>query len=77
MIACHADNLIKPSQDTGGRWTGDVWKAIVEYRTRSNLNIFTCLIDMGISIIQVKNNENLLNLETKNFKKLKFKDFLL
>ena len=30
---------------------------------------------MGISIIQVKNNENLLNLETKNFKKLKFKDF--
>ena len=60
-----------------GRWTGDVWKAIVEYRTRENLNIFTILMDMGISVIQVKKNNNLLKVKNKNFQKLKFRDFYL
>ena len=35
-------------------WNGDVWKAIVELRTYPNLEIYTCLVDEGISIIQVK-----------------------
>ena len=55
-------------------WNGDVWKAIVEFRTYQNLEIFTCLADEGISIIQKKNNSQLLKIE-KNFTELKFKDF--
>lgn len=58
-----------------GKWTGDVWKAIVEYRMRPDLNIYTCIIDMGISIIEIKNNENIPDYEVNNFKQLKFKDF--
>ena len=55
-------------------WNGDVWKAIVEFRTYQNLEIFTCLADEGISIIQKKDNSQLLKIE-KNFTELKFKDF--
>ena len=58
-----------------GRWTGDVWKAIVEFRTKENLNIFTILMDMGISVIQKKKNDKLLKIKNQNFKNLKFKDF--
>ena len=58
-----------------GKCTGDVWKAIVEYRMRPDLNIYTCIIDMGISIIEIKNNENIPDYEVNNFKQLKFKDF--
>ena len=35
-------------------WNGDVWKAIVDLRRDPNLEIFTCLADEGISIIQKK-----------------------
>ena len=58
-----------------GRWTGDVWKAIVEFRTKEDVNIFTILMDMGISVIKKEKNKKLLNLKTNNFKTLKFKDF--
>ena len=58
-----------------GRWTGDVWKAIVEFRTKEYLNIFTILMDMGISVIQKKKSNNPLKINEKNFKNLKFKDF--
>ena len=58
-----------------GRWNGDVWKAIVEFRTKKNLNIFTCRIDQGISIIKKGKNKNIIKLKNTNFKKLKFKDF--
>ena len=37
-------------------WNGDVWKAIVEFRTYPNLEIFTCLADEGIAVIQEKKN---------------------
>ena len=57
------------------KWNGDVWKAIVEVRTWSNCETITCLIDQGISIIQKKNNSNLLKINETNFKKLKFKFF--
>lgn len=56
-------------------WTGDVWKAIVELRCKKNLNIFTILIDMGISVVQKKRNQKKLYVDIKNFKKLKFRDF--
>lgn len=55
-------------------WNGDVWKAIVELRTYPNLEIFTCLADEGISIIQVKKNSQILKIE-KNIADLKFKDY--
>ena len=55
-------------------WNGDVWKAIVEFRTNPNLEIFTCLADEGISIIQVKKNSQVLKLK-KNVLDLKFKDY--
>ena len=55
-------------------WNGDVWKAIVDLRCKENINIYTCNIDQGISVIQNKKNTNVLKLE-KNLDKLKFKDF--
>jgi hypothetical protein len=58
-----------------GSWNGDVWKAIVDLRTRKNLEVFTCEIDFGVGIIQKKNNSKLLELKINNFKNLKFKDY--
>ena len=55
-------------------WNGDVWKAIVEFRTYPNLEIFTCLADEGISIIQHKKNTEPLKLK-KDILDLKFKDY--
>ena len=55
-------------------WNGDVWKAIVDLRRDPNLEIFTCLADEGISIIQNKKNSNTLKLN-KKISDLKFKDF--
>ena len=56
-------------------WNGDVWKSIVKFRCRPDLDIITCKIDHGVSIIRKKKNNKLLTLECKNFKRLKFKDF--
>ena len=56
-------------------WTGDVWKVIVNIRTRPELDTITCNIDCGLSIIRKKKNHTILDIEVKNFKNLKFKDF--
>ena len=56
-------------------WTGDVWKMIVNIRTRSELDTITCNIDCGLSIIRKKKNRSILDIKVKNFKNLKFKDF--
>ena len=56
-------------------WNGDVWKAIVELRTKSNLNIFTSQIDFGVAVIQISKNKRLLKLDIDDFSKLKFKDY--
>jgi SAM-dependent methyltransferase len=58
-----------------GSWNGDVWKSIVKFRTRKDLNIFTCEIDFGIAIITKENNSRILELSMENFKNLKFKDY--
>jgi hypothetical protein len=59
-----------------GYWNGDVWKAIVELRTKSDLDIFTCQIDFGISVIRKKPNRSPLDLKNVyNFEKLIFKDY--
>ena len=57
-------------------WHGDVWKAIVDFRRDNSIEIFTCLIDWGIAIIQKKENSDILKID-KKISKLKFKDFYL
>ena len=56
-----------------GIWVGDVWKTIVEFRTFKDLDICVCTIDHGVSVIKKRNNSNLLKLDTKDFKNLKYK----
>ena len=60
-----------------GSWNGDVWKSIVELRTRKNLDVFTCEIDFGVGIIQKRKNSKLLELEINNFKDLNLKTIFI
>ena len=56
-------------------WNGDVWKAMVEMRTKKYVQTYTINADYGIGVILKKENQNILNINETNFKKLKFKDF--
>ena len=58
-----------------GSWNGDVWKAIVEIRTKKDVDTYTCKIDYGIGVIQKRNNTDILNLDTKDFSRLKFEEY--
>ena len=58
-----------------GSWNGDVWKSIVELRTKADLEVFTCEIDFGVGVIRKKINTNPLDIKINDFKKLKFKDY--
>ena len=58
-----------------GHWNGDVWKAIVEARTMTEIDTYTCKADHGLGLIFKRPNRNILKLNDKNFKKLKFKDY--
>lgn len=58
-----------------GHWNGDVWKAIVEARTKSDVDTYTIKADHGLGIILKRPNQNLLKIDVDNFKKLKFKDY--
>lgn len=58
-----------------GSWNGDVWKAIVEMRTHSSLDTYTCQIDFGVGIIKKSINTNKLDFKGNNFKSLKFSDY--
>ena len=58
-----------------GHWNGDVWKAIVETRTLKNVDTYTCVADHGLGIIINRPNKNILSLEVKDFKKMKFSDY--
>jgi len=53
-------------------WNGDVWKALVECRTKEHLDCYTCNADWGIGVIFKRKNTNLLSLKVKKFKNLKF-----
>ena len=57
------------------KWNGDVWKAFVECRTKHNLDCYTCYADWGIGVIFKRQNSDILNIDQKNFKKLKFNFF--
>jgi len=56
-------------------WNGDVWKNIVETRTKIEIDTYVIYADQGIGMILKRSNKNLLKLEVNNFKKLKYKDF--
>ena len=56
------------------QWNGDVWKAIVDLRQKKDINIYTCEMDQGISIITNKINTSVLQLK-KPINKIKFKDY--
>ena len=55
------------------KWNGDVWKAIVEIRTKEDLDTYTILADQGLGIIKKNKNTNPLDLTEKDLKKLNFK----
>ena len=57
-------------------WNGEVWKAIVEFRTLDHVDTYTCYADMGIGIVLKRKNKKKLNLDIKDFSKLKFSDYL-
>ena len=56
-------------------WNGDVWKAIVEFRTLENIDTYTCYADLGIGVVLKRKNRSKLILKKKNFSKLKFNDY--
>ena len=57
------------------KWNGDVWKSIVKFRTRKDINVYTILADQGLGVILNEKNKNTLNLEIENFQSLTFKDY--
>jgi len=76
-ILCH-DSLPEEYSDQTvpyslGIWSGDVWKAIVEFRTLEGLDVCVCTIDRGVSVIKIRSNNNLLSLKNSNYKNLNFK----
>jgi len=56
-------------------WNGNVWKALVEKRTKKNLDCYTCYADHGIGVIFNRENKNILEINFSNFLKLRYKDF--
>lgn len=56
-------------------WNGDVWKAIVEYRVKENIDTYTCYADFGIGVIFNRKNKNPLKIDIQNFSKLNFEDY--
>lgn len=56
-------------------WNGDVWKNIVEARTKPQIDTYTCFADQGIGMIFKRPNKNKLDIDIKNFSKLQFRDF--
>jgi predicted O-methyltransferase YrrM len=58
-----------------GIWNGDVWKNIVESRTKHQIDTYVVHADHGVGMILKKPNKKILNLNIDSFKKLKFKDY--
>ena len=60
------------------KWNGDVWKSIVELRTRND--VFTCVgcFDQGIGMILKRKNDQVLELSMENnfrFKDLSYENY--
>ena len=57
------------------KWNGDVWRAVVEFRTFTNLRTCVGNFDNGIGMIINKFNNNVLKIDNNNFKLLKYEDY--
>ncbi len=66
------DQMVPRSHE---KWNGDVWKSIVEFRTKENVDTYVCLADEGIGLILNRENKNKLDLDVNDFKRLKFSDY--
>jgi hypothetical protein len=66
------DQMVPRSHE---KWNGDVWKAIVEFRTKENFDTYVCLADEGLGLIFNRKNKNKLDLNLNNYKNLKFYDY--
>ena len=56
-------------------WNGDVWKSIVNLRTRKEIDTYTIKADQGLGLILKRKNKDILVHDIQNFKKLFFKDY--
>ena len=56
-------------------WNGDIWKNIVESRSKPEIDTYVIHADQGIGMILKRPNRKLLELDVNNFKKLKYRDF--
>ena len=60
---------------THSSWNGDVWKSIVQSRTREDIDTYTIKADQGLGLILKRTNRDKLGHPINNFKNLKFKDY--
>ena len=60
---------------THSSWNGDVWKSIVQSRTREDIDTYTIKADQGLGLILKRKNRDKLVHPINNFKNLKFKDY--
>ncbi len=60
---------------THSSWNGDVWKSIVNSRTRQDIDTYTIKCDQGLGLILKRPNKDILHHKINNFKKLKFADY--
>ena len=56
-------------------WNGDVWKSIVNLRTREEIDTYTIKADQGLGLVLKRKNKDILVHNIQNFKKLLFKDY--
>jgi hypothetical protein len=56
-------------------WNGDVWKALVECRTKKDLDVYTCYADFGIGVIFKRPNKNLLEYLKQDYSKIQFEEY--
>ena len=77
LIATPFDLLepVKKLSEWTGAWTGDVWKAIVYFRSiNNNLNIFVLDCDWGLGIITKGAAERMLTYSLEDIEKLSYED---
>src|SRR3990167_1596533 len=57
-----------------GNWSGEVWKTIVNLRTRNDLNVFVIDCDWGVGIITRGTQENILTYSETEIEKMTYSD---
>ncbi len=71
-------NLLKSaikSPEWTGAWTGDVWKAIVHFRSaRDDLNIFVLNCDWGLGIVTKESTRKPLSYSMEDIDRLSYED---